>query len=153
MTHGEITDAINKAPPKSTLGTDDVGLPLLKAYHRAKPSTLERIFMNILRSSKHPDEWKIATVVPIPKANKPRYDHPKSWRSLHLLSLVSQTLERIVLSRLQEHGETIDTLGPTQFGSRRNTSTSDANTILKEWQEQSEKAGFVTACILTDVEG
>ena len=77
ITHGEVKDAIDKAPANSTIGTDDVGIPLLKAYHRAKPSTLGRIFTDILREGRHYSEWKKATVVPIPKANKPRYDHPK----------------------------------------------------------------------------
>ena len=153
VTYGEVMDAINKAPTNSTIGTDDVGIPLLRGYHRAKPLALGRIYTDVLRSGKHPSDWKIATVVPIPKANKPRYDHPKSWRSLHLLSLVSKTLERIVLSRLQDYGENMDTLGPTQFGSRRNTGASDANTILRDWLKQSTDEGYHTACILTDVEG
>ena len=149
----EIQAAINKAPPNSTLGKDDISATLLKAYSKAYPGYLESIYTKILRTGNHPDSWKQAVVVPIPKANKPRYDHPKSWRSLHHLSTVSKTLERVVLNRLQEYGDRNDTLGTTQFGSRRNTSTSDAFQIYKEWSEQARKESAYTTCILTDIEG
>ena len=149
----EIQSAIQKAPPNSTIGMDDINALLLKAYHKACPGHLENIFTQILRTGKHPAKWKQAIVVPIPKANKPRYDHPKSWRSIHLLSIVSKTLERVVLNRLQEFGDKNDTLGTTQFGSRRNTGTSDAFQIYKEWKKNAHEEGMYTTCIMADIEG
>lgn len=151
--HQEVTEAIKKAPTHSTIGQDDIGLKLLKAYHKGNPGHLEDVFTNILRAGKHPEEWKKAIVVPIPKANKPNYSHPKSWRSLHLLSVVSKTLERIVLKRLQDFGDKNDTLNATQFGSRRNTGTSDAFQIFKEWREQATRENKVASCILIDIDG
>ena len=149
----EVSDAINKAPTDSTIGTDDIGIPLLRTYHRSYPNYLGNIFTDILRRGKHPTEWKEAMVVPIPKANKETYSHPKAWRSLHLLSLVSKTLERIVLNRLQEYGEHKNTLNETQFGSRRHTGTSDAFQLYKEWKEQARRENLTTSYILADVEG
>ena len=153
VSFGEVSDAINKAPSDSTLGEDDIGITLLKSYHRAMPTSIPTIFTDILTTGIHPREWKKAIVVPIPKANKARYDQPKAWRSLHLLSLVSKTLERVVLSRLQDEGETHETLGPTQFGSRRNTGTSDAMTILLEWKKMAEANGDKVTIMVADVEG
>ena len=152
LTH-EIHTAITKAPPNSTLGIDDIGAILIKSYAKANPGYFENIFTDILRTGRHPEEWKKAIVVPIPKANKPRYDHPKSWRSLHLLSTVSKTLERVVLNRLQEYGDKNNTLGATQFGSQRHTGTSDAYQIYKEWVEDTKRKGMLMTCILTDIEG
>ena len=117
------------------------------------PTSMTTIFTEILTTGQHPREWKKAIVVPIPKANKARYDQPKAWRSLHLLSLVSKTLERAVLSRLQDEGESNETLGPTQFGLRRNTGTSDAMTILLEWKRRAEEAGDKVTLLVADVEG
>ena len=152
--YDEVTDAINKAPTDSTIGTDDIGIKLLRAYHQTYPNHLGHTFTKILREGKHPKEWKEAMVVPIPKANKETYSHPKAWRSLHLLSLVSKTLERIVLNRLQEYGERNgETLNDTQFGSRRHTGTSDAFQLYKEWKEQAHREGYITSHILADVEG
>lgn len=115
ISHHEVTESLNKAPPHSTLGLDDIGIPLLKAYHAVHP--INDILTDILTRGIHSDDWKRAVVVPIPKANKPNYFKPKSWRSIHLLSLISKTLERIVLARLQDTTTCHNTLGPTQFGS------------------------------------
>ena len=153
VTCGEISDAISKAPNDSTLGEDDIGIALLKSYHQAMPTSIQSIFTDILTTGIHPRAWKKALVVPIPKANKSRYDQPKAWRSQHLLSLVSKTRERVVLCRLQDEGETRETLGPTQFGSWRNTGTSDAMTILQEWKTMAEAAGDKVILIVADVEG
>ena len=154
VTHSEVTEAIRKAPTHSTIGRDDIGLPLIKGYHTRKPATFARIFTNILRSGKHPESWKKAVVVPIPKANKPSYNTAKAWRSIHLLSLMSKTLERIVLSRLQDHGESIgETLGPTQFGSRRNTGTSDAMKTIIKWKGKAEEENQMVTFVIADVEG
>ena len=154
VTHSEVTEAINKALRDSTIGQDDIGLPLLKAYHRAKPTSLGKVFTEILRSNTHPEDWKKATVVPIPKANKTSYNVPKAWRSIHLLSLVSKTLERIVLKRIQDQGERDGlAMGPTQFGSRQNTGTSDAMRTLMDWKEQAERDGKMVTLLIADVEG
>ena len=150
ITEEEVDNAIDKAPTNSTIGADDIGIPLLKAYQKTKPGTIAKVMTEIVRSGKHPDSWKEATVVPIPKANKPSYDKPKSWRSLHLLSVVSKTLERIVLRRIQEN---VETLGPTQFGSRRHTGTSDAFQIFRDWKFKAERDGYETAFISADIEG
>ena len=153
VTYGEVADAINKAPAHSTLGEDDVGITLLKSYHKAMPRSIPDTFTRILTTGKHPRAWKKAIVVPIPKANKTRYDQPKAWRSLHLLSLISKTLERVVLARLQTEGEKLGTLGPTQFGSRQNTGTSDAMTLLLEWKKKAEDEGDKISIMIADVEG
>ena len=154
VTHTEVTEAINKAPPDSTIGQDDIGLPLIKIYHRAQPTALSKIFTEILRSNTHPAEWKKAVVVPIPKANKTTYGSPKAWRSIHLLSLLSKTLERVVLGRIQDQGEEDGlALGPTQFGSRKNTGTSDAMTTLLNWKRQAEAEGKMVTLLIADVEG
>ena len=149
----EINDAIDKAPTDLTIGIDDVGIPLLKSYHKGNPGYIGKVFTSILREGIHPAEWKQAIVVPIPKANKETYSHPKAWRSLHLLSLVSKTLERVVLNRIQEYGEHEGTLNDIQFGSRRHTGTSDAFQLYKESEEQATADGLKTSYILADVEG
>ena len=153
VTYGEVTEAINKAPTHSTLEEGDVGITLLKSYHQAMPNAIPSTFTRILTKGEHPRSWKKAIVVPIPKDNKARYDQAKAWRAIHLLSLISKTLERVVLSRLQAIGEEKGTLGLTQFGSRRNTGTSDTMTILLQWKGHAERAGDKVTIIIADFEG
>lgn len=165
----EVTDAIDRAPPRSASGPDAINAELLRLLHTAHPSCLSRIYTDILRSATHPESWKASTVVPIPKANKTTYTHPKSWRSIHLLSVVSKTLERIVLLRLQQDdkdppcttsqttSQTTPTptppMGPTQFGSRIASGTSDAMQTYLRWRENAQARNHYITLISADVEG
>ena len=157
VTPSEITDALRRAPPHSTSGPDTVSAQLLRIFHITHPTCLADIFTQILKSGRHPPPWKSAIVVPIPKANKPNYTHPKSWRSIHLLSVVSKTLERIVLLRLQQDEEnnphTSKPMGPTQFGSRIKLVCSDAHQTYLRWRENAISKGHYVTLISADVEG
>ena len=155
VTHTEVTDHLNKAPPTSSNGLDNVNATLLKILHSAHPTCLSDIYTHILRSGRHPRLWKTATIIPIPKAKKPTYTVSKSWRSIHLLNVVSKTLERIVLSRLQNPGsqDPTEPLGPSQFGSRINRGTSDAMQAYTQWMESARARQHYVTLIAADIEG
>ena len=152
----EVSEALSSAPPHSSSGPDFVSASLLKLIHKVHSSSLSTIFTGVLRSGLHPPSWKLATVVPIPKANKTSYTHPKSWRSIHLLSVVSKTLEQVVLRRLQQSDipdHPTPPMGPTQFGSRARLGTSDAMQCLLRWWENAHSRGHFVSLISTDIEG
>lgn len=152
----EVTDALSHAPRQSSNGPDCVSGSLLQIIHQVFPAALGHVFTGVLRSGLHPQSWKLACVVPIPKAKKPTYTHPKSWRSIHLLSVISKTLERIVLRRLQDSdtpGHPLQPMGPSQFGSRMRRGTSDAMQCLLRWQENARSLGHHTSLISADIEG
>ena len=101
-------------------------------------------------------------MVPIPKANKATYTHPRSWRSIHLLSVVSKTLKRIVLLRLQQddtlpsntsNATSPPPMGPTQFGSCISLGTSDAMRTYLRWRENVQAHDHFVTLISADVEG
>ena len=150
----EIQDAIRRSPVDSANGADDAPLKMVQTTNQAHPGALSEIFTGILRKGRHPDIWKDADVVPIPKAKKKTYTTPKSWRAIHLLRVVSKVLERIVLRRLQDtEGEKGGTLGKTQFGSRRNKGTTDAMTALMRWKQEVRKRGHYQSIIVANIEG
>ena len=154
VTPTEVSDCLAKAPTSSTNGPDSISAELLKILHSVHPTCLSSIYTNILRAGRHPPSWKKATIVPIPKANKPTYTVPKSWRSIHLLNVVSKTLERIVLSRLQSSQPGLpDPLGPSQFGSRINRGTSDAMQALLRWKDNAHAHGHYVTLVAADIEG
>ena len=127
----QVQEAMRQSPVNSASGADDKPIKMVQTANQAHPGALRTIFTNILRKGKHPQIWKDADVVPIPKAKKPMYTTPKSWRAKHLLRVASKILERIVLRRLQdEEGEEGGELGKSQFGSRRNRGMTDAMTML-----------------------
>ena len=85
----EIQDATRRCPAGSANGADDILIRLIQAANKAHPGALREIYTGILRRGKHPEIWKDADVVPIPKAKKKSYTTPKSWRAIHLLRVVS----------------------------------------------------------------
>ena len=152
----EVSEALALAPPSSDSGPDQVSVSLIASLHRSHPTCLGSIFTVILRSGRHPENWKRATVVPIPKANKPNYTQPKSWQSIHLLNTVSKTIERIVLRHLQntdKESHPDPPMGPSQFGSHIGMGTSDAMQCYLRWKERAHSLGHFTTLISADVEG
>ena len=150
----EIQDAAKRSPNNSANGADDASLRMALTANQAHPGALRAIFTDILRKGKHPQIWKDADVVPIPKAKKATYTTPKSWRAIHLLRVISKLLERIVLRRLQDgEGEEGGELGKSQFGSRRNRGTTDAMTTLLRWKKEVRRRGHYQSIIVADIEG
>ena len=96
------------------------------------------------RRSKLPKTWRRATVVALPKQNKPAQD-PKSYRPISLLCVPFKILERMIHSRIDP---VVDPQLPReQAGFRRGRSTVDQVTLLTQDIEDSfqnnEKAGVV----------
>ena len=149
----EVTECLAKAPPTSANGPDSISAKLLDLLQASHSTCLSTIHTDILRSGHHPRSWKTATIIPIPKANKPTYTTPKSWRSIHLLNVVSKTLERIVLSRLQSPTQPFEPMSPSQFGSRTHRGTSDAMQALLQWQKTARSRNHYVTLIATDIEG
>ena len=86
----EVQEAMKRSPVNLANGADDALIKMIQAANQAHPGALRTIFTNIPRRGKHPQIWKDVDVVPIPKANKPTYTTPKSWRAIHLLRVVSK---------------------------------------------------------------
>ena len=101
-------------------------------------------FASCFRRSKLPKTWRRATVVALPKPNKPAQD-PKSYRPISLLCVPFKILERLIHSRIDP---VVDPQLPReQAGFRRGRSTVDQVTLLTQEIEDSfqnnEKAGVV----------
>ena len=100
--------------------------------------------MSCFRRSKLPKTWRRATVVALPKPNKPAQD-PKSYTPISLLCVPFKILERLIHSRIDP---VVDPqLHREQAGFRRDRSTLDQVTLLTQYIEDSfqhnEKAGVV----------
>ena len=71
-----------------------------------------------------PENWKIATIVPIAKPDKPRED-PNNYRPISLTSCLCKTFEKMVNRRLIEYLENNKILAETHCGFRKYRSTID----------------------------
>ena len=88
-----------------------------------------RFFTSWFRRSKLPKTWRRATVVALPKPNKPAQD-PKSYRPISLLCVPFKILERLIHSRIDP---VVDPQLPwEQAGFRRGRSTVDQVTLLTQ---------------------
>jgi hypothetical protein len=130
ISQAELAKAVSMSPNDCAVGPDGCCTRLFKAIVKRKPSETASIFTRILREGYHPAAFKSSIVVPIPKANKQTRKSAKSWRQIHMLSVFSKTLERIVLDRLEDLVE--EKLSPTQFGTRKDRGCVDAHEVMRD---------------------
>ena len=76
---------------------------------------------------KFPDEWKKATVIPLPKINNPK--QVSNFRPISLLPLPGKIIEKLLHSQLINHLENNSLLNSKQNGFRKFHITSD--TVFK----------------------
>jgi hypothetical protein len=114
----EIHDFLAKAKTLSSPGHDGISYSIMKRIHQLRPCLLAHLYSAILRLGTHPQEWKIANCVVVPKPNKSSYQDPKSYRPISLLPCLSKALEHIAARRIASAATQTGALGPTQMGSR-----------------------------------
>jgi hypothetical protein len=132
----ELAHAISNSLNSCAVGPGEAPTHLLKSLFAAHPQALDRIFTDILRTGIQPEAWKNSLIIPIPKANKPDMNTPKSWRQIHLLSVFSKNLERAVLARMEDK---VDNLFP-QLNSA--TGGNEASRTLRpHWRTYLRKLG------------
>ena len=80
---------------------------------------------NIVRdTSVFPNDWKIATVVPLPKCNNP--SNPSELRPVSLLPIVGKIIEKLIHGQMSMFFENSQFLSQYQHGFRRDFSTTSA---------------------------
>jgi ribonuclease HI len=120
ITTEEITRAIQQARSKGAAGPDTISPKLLKEAFKYP------MFMNALRggfniasrAGKFPDCWKMAKVIPLPKAQLDEF------RPISLLNSLSKIFEKILEQRIRE--SIGDKLNPIQHGCRSGHNTTQA---------------------------
>ena len=77
-----------------------------------------------------PKHFKILATIIIPKPNKTSYDQPKAFCPIVLLNTLGKLIEKVVANRLQFIVTRNDFIHPSQLGSLKFKSTTDAGIIL-----------------------
>ena len=112
-----------KAKPRAP-GCDGIHNNLLKHLPKDTLKILKETKNNIWISADFPQQWRAATVIPIPKPNRDHTD-PLSYWPIALTSGLCKVLERMINTRFIWYLENYRILDRSQCGFRKHRSTTD----------------------------
>lgn len=118
----EIEPLLSSLKNQKSPGPDKISNRLIKKLPKRGVVYIAFIINSCLKLNYFPATWKSASVIPVPKPNKCP-SNPSSYRPISLLSAVSKLLERVILSRIQDHLEENKIIPDIQHGFRKNHST------------------------------
>ena len=119
----ELLEAINQSHDSAT-GPDEIHYQMLKHLPESSLQALLSIFNNIWTTGDFPEDWRLATVIPIPEPGKDPAE-PTNYRPIALTSCLCKTLERMINKRLIWYLESNNLLTRYQSGFRAGRSTND----------------------------
>ena len=119
----ELVEAIQLSQDSAT-GPDEIHYQMLKHLPENSYETLLNIFNKIWTSGKFPEDWTLATIIPIPKPRKDPAE-PNHYRPIAVTSCLCKTLERMINKRLTWFLESNNHISRFQSGFRSDRSTTD----------------------------
>ncbi|GBN45511.1 putative RNA-directed DNA polymerase from transposon X-element [Araneus ventricosus] len=144
----ELLEHINKLKKGKSPGPDKITNQMIQRMPIKSLIRLTQIINGILKLKYFPNEWKLATIVPIIKPGKNPQD-PSSYRPISLLSALSKIADAIILNRIEDTID--DQLIPYQFGFRRNLSTVQQLLLLTEFVREGMDEGWDTGAVFLDI--
>lgn len=147
----EIQDCVRRLKNSKAPGIDKVHNSLIKNLPPLAFVLLTLIINSCLKLSYFPNQWKHAKVIGIKKPNKPA-SAASSYRPISLLSSLSKILERIILSRLNDHLTDNNILPHQQHGFRAQYSTTTQLHKLTTHIRNSLASKLSTGLISIDIE-
>jgi ribonuclease HI len=129
VTMAETLSAVHRLANGKAAGPDGILPEFLKHLPRVGMKWLHRIIATSFETGKVPDEWKLSTIVPIPKPGKD-LTQAVSYRPVALTSVIAKVAERVIAERLLH--QIGHKLHESQFGFRKTRSTGDAINLLIE---------------------
>ena len=124
---------------------------MLKNLTDTGKSQLLKLINKSWTEGKLPDQWKLGTIIPLLKPNKPVHE-PGSYRPISLTSAVCKIMETMIANRLTSHIENNNLLAPTQSGFRKNRSTLDQIIRLQSAILKAKMENRALLCIFLDLE-
>jgi len=120
-----IIKIINGLKNIKSCGIDGISTEYIKDSIDSIAHVITKLVNLSITTNTVPDVWKTAIVIPIYKKRGEKSD-PINYRPISLLPICSKILEKVVFDQFVFHLEKYQILNKTQFGFRRNTSTSNA---------------------------
>ena len=128
----KFRSVISKCNNSSAPGPDKITWYHLKFVLKQEECLFNII--NIANTCINLDHWlnyfKCSSTVIIPKPNKLVYNHPKAFRPIVLLNTLGKLIEKVIMERIQFIVAENSFIHPSQLGSLKTKSTSDAGVAL-----------------------
>ena len=116
-----------------------------------EPSRVVALVRAHIRLGFHPEHWKTARRITIPKPGKDDYSQAKAYRVISLLDCLGKVVEKTVAYILSNHCERTGALNPGQYGSRPQRSAVDAVGLAMARTQQAWSKGKMVGALLMDV--
>ena len=149
----ELVEAIQLSHDSAT-GPDEIHYQMLKHLPNTSLETLLNIFNYIWTTGKFPEDWTLATIIPIPKPGKDPAE-PYNYRPIALTSCLCKTLERMINKRLTWFLESNNHISRFQSGFRSDRSTTDnlvrLETFIRDAFGVLSTTLFSITCIINDI--
>uniref|UniRef100_A0A1Y1LER8 Reverse transcriptase domain-containing protein n=1 Tax=Photinus pyralis TaxID=7054 RepID=A0A1Y1LER8_PHOPY len=130
FTYQELERALNKCKDTAP-GSDGITYSMLKNLTIEIKVKLLSIYNNIWEKGNYPQQWKVTTIIALPKENKD-LSNPENFRPITLSSCIGKILESMINYRLISVLEKEKRISDYQAGFRRGYSTIDHLTYLDE---------------------
>ena len=133
---------------KNCTGSDGLSTDMIKLTYPVLRSHLVEIFNKSIESGEYPDDWKLASILPLLKKNPPM--SPSDTRPIALLPELSKLFERVIYNQLFSYLNTHNLLDPMQSGYKPHHSTQTALLNFTEDVRAAIERRMVTVSILFD---
>ena len=141
ISNEEIWSALNSLKVNKAPGIDQLPPSLFKMFDGSLVSFLSILFNRIFDSGTFPQCWSLGFIKPLFKKGD-RLD-PNNYRGITLLPVMGKIFTSVLNERLTFWCESYELLPDTQFGFRKNRSTTDALFIMSTISEWFRKKRYL----------
>lgn len=152
ITEAEVKTALETTQSLSAHPSESFPAQALKEGWVILGSHVTDLYNACLQLSHHPEPWKHAQVVPVPKPRKKDLSDTGSYRPIALLHVLSKAMEKVLATRLIYYG-LHGSLPPEHFGALPGRSVQHALLNLEAIAKTKMQQGYSVCAIATDFKG
>ena len=143
--------AFSGTSTKKSPGPDGISPLAIRCIYDWEPERIEAIIRAHIRLGIHPDAWKTARGVTIPKPGKTNYSLAKAYRVISLLNCLGKMVEKVAADLISLHCEPLNKFHPGQYGGRPQRSAVDAVGVVMAQAQEAWKRGRIVGALMMDV--
>ena len=146
-----VARAFRGTGKKKSPGPDGIGSLAIACIYSWEPDRIVALIRAHIRPGTHPDRWKTARGVTIPKPGKGNYSLAKSYRCISLLNCLGKMVEKVVAMLVNAHCESIMGFHPGQYRCRTGRSAADVVGVTIAQVQEAWGQDCIVGDLLMDV--